>query len=369
MLSSGTPSGWRRLLAHHEIGLALVMAALFAFTAARSRTVPEIVRDPATGQISSIERNLYLKPGNLHQVLRDASYFVIMAVGATLVLVCGGVDLSIGSIFALSAVMAAHFMSATTYTGKIPISVEQEMEWIASGQLPGEATRIAIGVVAGLATGAACGLVNGLLITALKSPPFLITLGTMQIFRCFAFLLTGGANVSALPHAFVQGFGQQTLPLGFNIHVPVMLAVVGAGVLFLSYSVPGRMALAVGGSEEAARTAGLPVQRVKILVYTIAGLLGGLAGLLYLSYLGSIQSGDGRGYELTVIAAVVIGGASLTGGRGTALGAMLGALFLLQISNALFVLQIDQNFELLVNGLVIVTAAALNRLRERALGA
>lgn len=359
---------WRRLLAHQEIGLALIMVALFAFTALRSRTVSEPVRDPQTGKLEFVERNLYLKPGNLHQILRESSYFAIMAVGATLVLVCGGVDLSIGSIFGLSAVTAGYFMSATTYTGQMPISLEQEMEWIASGRLPSEGQRILKGILAGLGTGAFCGLVNGLLITSLKSPPFLITLGTMQIFRCFAFLITDGSTISALPPSFVKGFGQQQLPLDFNIHVPITLVIVAMGVLFLSYSVPGRMALAIGGNEEAARTAGLPVQRVKILVYVLAGLLGGLAGLLYISFSGAIQSGDGRGYELTVIAAVVIGGASLTGGRGTALGALLGAIFLQQISNALFILNINQNYELLVIGLVIVAAAGLNRLRERALG-
>ncbi|HYF50961.1 MAG TPA: ABC transporter permease, partial [Planctomycetota bacterium] len=123
--------------------------------------------------------------------------------------------------------------------------------------------------------------------------------------------------------------------------------------------------LAVGGNEEAARTAGLPVQRIKVLCYTIAGALGGVASLLYLSFSGSIQSGDARGYELTVIAAAVIGGASLSGGRGTAIGALLGALFLELLKNSLFTLQIPQNYEQLVIGVVIVSAAGFNRLRER----
>jgi len=360
---------WRRLLAHQEIGLALVMVALFAVTAARSRTVTDFSKDPATGQSVSSERNVYLTPSNLQQILRDSSYFVIMAVGATLVLVCGGVDLSIGAIFALSAVVAAKFMSAQTYSGQMPISSQQEMEWIASGKIPGAGGRIVLGVLAGIGTGALCGFLNGFLITALKSPPFLITLGTMQIYRGIAFILTDGKTISSLPPEYVQGFGKMVLPLGLNIHVPLMLLITGLGVAFLSYSVPGRMALAVGGNEEAARTAGLPVERIKMLVYALAGVLGGVAGLLYIGYLGSIQSGDGSGYELTVIAAVVIGGASLSGGRGTAIGALLGALFLQQISNAFFVLNIDQNYEMIVKGVVIVTAAGLNRIRERAFGA
>ena len=350
-------SPFKRLLAYPEIGLGIIMVLMFVGTAAFSRSA-------AFGGATA-ERNLFLNPDNLHQIVREASYFVIMAVGATLVLVSGGVDLSIGSIYCLSAVVAAYFMSAATYTGQIPAFREQELQWIAEGKLPGAATRIVYGLIAGLATGTICGLINGLLITWLKSPPFLITLGTMLIFRCFAFLITHGRTIFALPPSFVQDFGKAYIFFGLNVHVAFVLAAMLFGWVFLSYSVPGRMALAVGGNEEAARTAGLPVQRVKILVYTLAGMLGGLAGLLFIAYNGAVQSGDGQGYELTVIAATVIGGASLTGGRGTAFGAVLGALFLKQISNALTNLQIDQNYENLVIGMVIIAAAGLNRVRER----
>ncbi len=350
----------KRLLAYPEIGLGIVMVLMFIGTAAFSRNA-------AFGGATA-ERNLFLNPDNLHQIVREASYFVIMAVGATLVLVSGGVDLSIGSIYCLSAIVAAYFMSATTYAGQAPRFPEDELRWIAEGKLPSASARIFYGTIAGLATGTICGVLNGLLITWLKSPPFLITLGTMLIFRCIAFLITKGTTLTSLPAAYVQDFGQKSLPAGLNVHVPIMLAIVALGLIFLSYSVPGRMALAVGGNEEAARTAGLPVQRVKILVYAIAGMLGGVAGLLYIAYRGAISSNDGTGYELNVIAAAVVGGASLSGGRGTAVGALLGALFLQQIGNALFNLQINQNYEKLVIGLVIVAAAGINRLRERALG-
>ena len=352
----------RRLIAYPEIGLALFMVLIFTISAVRSRTVEEPGRP-------GVQVNLFLKPNNLHQIARDSSYIAIMAVGATLVMVCGGVDLSIGSIFCLSAIVAAHFISATTYTGRLPVSAEQELEWIAKGEMPSAAVRIVEGVAAGLATGTLCGLINGLLITSLKSPPFLITLGTMQIFRFLAYRITLGKSVGSLPDCFVNGFGKAVLPGGFNVHVPLMISVVGFGWLFLSHSVPGRMAMALGGNEEAARTAGLPVQKVKVAIYAIAGSLGGLAGVLSLAYSGAIQSGEGTGVELTVIAAAVLGGASLTGGRGTAIGALLGALFLLLINNSLIILKIDQDYQLLVIGLVIVTAAASNRLRERMLGA
>ena len=191
MLTTNRNQLWRRLVAYPEIGLALVMVLIFAVSAVRSRTVTM----PGINGAPAIERNVFLNPNNLHLITREASYFAIMAVGATLVIVCGGVDLSIGSIFCLSAVVAAYFMSAKTYTGRIPISDTQELEWIASGELPSAAMRIAKGVSAGLLTGAVCGLINGLLITGLKSPPFLITLGTMQIFRFGAFRITHGAAI------------------------------------------------------------------------------------------------------------------------------------------------------------------------------
>ena len=339
------------------------MVLMFAYTAMRSRTVD--MREPSTGKWVA-NQNLFLRADNLNQILRESSYFAIMAVGATLVLVGGGVDLSIGSIYCLSAVVAAYFMSDTTYNGQIPISRQQELDWIAKGEIPGVLIRVTKGLLAGLGTGVLCGAVNGVLITTLKSPPFLITLGTTWIFRCAAFLITGGHEISSLPPEFFA-FGQTEYAGRLTIHVPVMLAVVAFGWLYLRHSVPGRMSLAVGGNEEAARTAGLPVAWIKVLLYTIAGALGGLAGVLFIARSGAISSNDGRGYELNVIAAAVIGGASLTGGRGTAIGALLGALFLLQIRNALPILQIDQNYELLVIGMIIVAAAGANRLRERLL--
>ena len=363
---------WRQLLAWPELGVALVVILMFSGAAALSRRVQEPILDPATGMVSrdasgekiTTERNVFLNPSNLQQITREASYFAIMAVGATIVLVGGGVDLSIASIFTLSAIVAARIMSATTYSGAVPISAEQEAHWIAQGVLPSASTRIFQGTLAGIATGAACGALNGILVTALKSPPFLITLGTMLIYRAIAFLMTMAASVGSLPGEFVSDFGQATFG-GLNVHVPLTIAVVLLGWIYMSFSVPGRMTLAVGGNEEAARTAGLPVLRIKVLSYTIAGALGGVAALLYLASSGSIQSGDGRGWELTVIAAAVIGGASLSGGRGTAIGALLGALFLELLKNSLFTLQIPQNYEQLVIGIVIVSAAGFNRLRER----
>jgi len=345
-LSENKSSAWRRILAYPEIGLAMIMLLMFIGTALNSRTIPIDVNGV------EVQQNVFTQPDNLHQILREGSYFVIMAVGATLVLVCGGVDLSIGSIYCLSAVVGAYLMSEAPFKGR---------------ELPAESIRILLGAAAALTCGAVCGTLNGVLITILKTPPFLVTLGTMLIFRCFAFLITGGRAVAGLPESYLS-LGQYQLPGGFNIHVLFMLLIVALGWVFLTYSVPGRMALAVGGNEEAARTAGIPVQRVKIAVYAIAGTLGGLAGLLYIAHRGAITSNDGTGFELIVIAATVIGGASITGGRGSAIGAMLGAMFLQQINNAIVILQSNQNYEKLVVGIVIIAAAGIDRLRERVLG-
>ncbi|HYF48446.1 MAG TPA: hypothetical protein VEJ63_03520, partial [Planctomycetota bacterium] len=227
---------WRQFLAWPELSVALVVLIMFIGSAAMSRRVQEPLIDPATGMAMrdaggeriTVERNVFLNRSNLQQIAREASYFAIMAVGATLVLVCGGVDLSIASIFVLSAVVAARIMSATTYTGAVPAFPEQEAQWIAEGKLPSPGMRIVLGSLAGIATGAACGLVNGLLITWLKSPPFLITLGTMLIFRAIAFLMTMAESIGSLPREFVADFGQTTFA-GFNVHVPVTLAIVALG--------------------------------------------------------------------------------------------------------------------------------------------
>ncbi len=148
MKLSGANGSARRLLSHPEAGLVLVILLMFGGTAFFSRTVPERVKDAASGKFFTVQRNVFLKPQNLQLIGREASYFAIMAVGATLVLVCGGVDLSIGSIFCLSAVVAACLMSATTYTGQTPAFPEQEAQWIAADKLPSAAVRITLGAVA-----------------------------------------------------------------------------------------------------------------------------------------------------------------------------------------------------------------------------
>jgi ribose transport system permease protein len=207
---------------------------------------------------------------------------------------------------------------------------------------------------------ALCGLVNGGLIVALRVHPFIITLGAMAILRGIAFVVTKGQSIGGFPPAFREivryevGNGLSLVPLA------VMLLVTVAGAIYLSRLAAGRRVYAIGGNELAARFSGLRVVRVKLGVYFLSGLAAGVAALLSLGYYGAATSGDGQGYELNVIAAAVVGGASLTGGRGTALGAVLGALVIQMIGSGIVILGIDQNYSQIIIGSVVIAAVVLD---------
>jgi ribose/xylose/arabinose/galactoside ABC-type transport system permease subunit len=228
-----------------------------------------------------------------------------------------------------------------------------------------------------LGIGILCGLVNGLLTTVLRMHPFIVTLGTMSIFRGIANVVnptnkTLPAGDYVLPDCFstnlfqryffkglVGGLGIQIVPM------LVMLVVVLAGWFYLRWLVAGRKAYAVGGNEEAARFSGLHVGRIKLWVYTLCGLTAGIAGMVSLGRFGSVSTQDGTGYELTVIAAAVVGGASLTGGRGTALGALLGALIIRLIESGIYnPLHWNAEYSQIIIGSAIIVAVAIDRLSE-----
>jgi ribose transport system permease protein len=206
-----------------------------------------------------------------------------------------------------------------------------------------------------------CGLANGGMSVALKVHPFIITLGTMAIYRGVAFVQTHGLSIGGFPEGFRSGV-KWTTPGGLTL-VPlgamVLVAVVGG--LWLTRTVPGRRIYAVGGNETASRFSGIQTGRVKLGVFAVSGLTAGVAALLSLGYYGSATSADGNGYELNVIAAAVVGGASLTGGRGTALGALLGALIIQLISSGIVILGIDQNYSQIIIGAVVILAVLLDQ--------
>jgi len=199
------------------------------------------------------------------------------------------------------------------------------------------------------------------MIVALKVHPLIITLGTMAIFRGIAFVITQGQSIGGFPAAFRElvrwevGEGLSLVPLG----VMVLVAVLGS--TYLSRLATGRRVYAIGGNELASRYSGLRVERIKMSVYIFSGLTAGIAALLSLGYYGGASSGDGQGYELNVIAAAVVGGASLSGGKGSALGALLGALIIQMINSGIVILGIDQNYSQIIIGSVVILAVVFDQ--------
>ena len=275
------------------------------------------------------------------------SYYAIMAVGLTIVIITGGIDISVGSVMALSALGAAAALQT----------------------LPPDAPAmrvLPVAILVPLAIGLVCGLINGLLITTLSLHPFIVTLGTMSIFRGLANVLPSEKTLptagKVLPPAFtthfmrIEMFGIQPMPLF------IMLICIVVGWFYLRMMVAGRETYAIGGNEEAARFSGLRVGSIKVRTYTLAGLAAGIAGMVSLGRFGTASTSTGTGYELTVIAAAVVGGASLQGGRGTAIGALLGTLVIALIENGIIILRLAQEYRLIIIGLAIIIAVSLDRL-------
>lgn len=309
-----------------------------------------MVKDADGNEVPAFdERNNFLNSQNLAQLAKDTSFIAIMAVGMTFVIVAGQIDLSIGSTYALAGVLGA---LALHHFGPGGVSPSPGL-----GTVAGLLTCLGVGIFAGLA--------NGWMVTALRVHPFIITLGTMAIYRGIAFVVSHGQSIGEFPPAFGEFVKWQT-PGGLTL-VPlgVMLAVAVIGGVILARSAIGRHFYAVGGNELASRYSGLPVDRIKRAVFVLSGLSAGLAALLSLGYYGAATSGDGQGYELNVIAAVVVGGASLSGGRGTALGALLGAVIIQTINSGIVILHIDQNYSQMIVGLAVIAAVLIDQLQSR----
>ena len=288
--------------------------------------------------VTALMTDRFLSPLNLTNILVQSSIMAVIAMGMTLVIVGGGFDLSVGSTAALAGCVAAMLM-------------------------PGGG--LAVGIVGGIVAGAAVGLVNGFVIATLGVNPFITTLGTMVLVRGLVFLITGGAPIGddGLPPAFVA-FGSQRL---FGIHYLVWVpAVLLALLTFLMRSTPyGRRVYATGGGREAAYLSGVPVRRVIASTYVWCGALAGLAGVMLAARLQSGQPTAGEFYELTAIAAVVLGGASLHGGEGTPGKSVIGVFIMVVLGNALNLLNVDSYWQRVAVGAVIIAAAAADRLRSR----
>lgn len=279
----------------------------------------------------------FLTPGNIVNIFRQASVNIVLATGMTFVILTGGIDLSVGSILAVSAVAS------------LIVSLIPGLGWAA--------------VIAGLVTGLALGLLNGALIALLDVPPFIVTLGSLTALRGAAYLIANGTTVFNRDLNFAWIGNTYLGP--FPWLVVIALLTVLASWFVLRQTVLGVQIYAVGGNERAARLTGIKVNRVLLFVYGVSGLLAGLAGIMSASRLYSATGTLGQGYELDAIAAVILGGTSFTGGIGTIGGTLLGALIIAVLNNGLTLLNMSYFWQLVVKGLVIIVAVIIDRLRRR----
>ena len=276
----------------------------------------------------------FLSPANLVNVARQMSINGVLAVGVTVVLLTGGVDLSLGSVVALAGVAAACWAHPETYPVAVPILV-------------------------GVAAGALCGAANGLIVTRGRVAPFIVTLGMMTVARGLALVVSGGRPVSNLSPQFTWMGSAEVL--GLPLLVWLLLGVAAVVHVALQRLRWGRYVYAVGGNEAAARASGIDVGRIKLSAYLVCGACAGLAGVMLAARITTGQPNAGVAYELDAIAAVVIGGTSLSGGVGGVIGTLLGALLMGVINNGLDLLNVTPYYQQIVKGLIIVGAVWLDR--------
>ncbi|MHA7166085.1 ABC transporter permease, partial [Burkholderia pseudomallei] len=278
----------------------------------------------------------FLSAANLENVLRQVSINAIIGVGMTCVILTGGIDLSVGSVMALSGTLAAGLLVAG-----------------ANG---------AAALAAGIGVGVALGAANGLFVAFAGMPPIIVTLATMGIARGLALIYTGGYPIDGLPD-WVRFFGSGKV-LGVQMPVLTMLAVYALAWLMLERMPFGRYVYAIGGNEHATRLSGVRVSRVKLAVYTFAGLTSALAALVLTGRLMSGQPNAGGGFELDAIAAVVMGGTSIAGGRGSIVGTLVGALLLGVLNNGLNMIGVNPYVQNVIKGAIILLAIYIGRERR-----
>lgn len=270
---------------------------------------------------------------NLLNILQQSSINALIALGMTLVIISGGIDLSVGPTAALSAVFGATMMVAG-----VPVPAA---------------------IMATLGIGAICGVFSGSLIAYAGLQPFIVTLGGLSLFRAIALIYTGGNPVFGIPMEFRSIINSAV----FGVPTPIVIVAVIALILWLVMNKTplGEYILAVGGNEEAARVAGVPVKRTKVTVYVISGMLASLASLILIGRLGAAEPTIGNLWELDAIAAAAIGGASLMGGKGSIVGTLIGAIILGALRNGLTLMNIQAFYQLLATGLIIIIAMLIDR--------
>ena len=279
--------------------------------------------------VMSLLSDTFLTAVNLVNIARQASALIITAVGMSFVVLSAGIDLSVGSIIGLCGTLAAGFIGFSHFS--TPVAV-----------------------ILALLVGLGVGLTNGVIIAKVNIPPFITTLAMLSIARGISLLYTGGGPIYNLPADFIA-LGRENL-LGIPISVVVMLVIIAFGWFTLSKTTFGRSVYAVGGNEEATRLSGLSTSRIKILIYGISGLAAAVSGVLLSARLASGQPTLGQGNELDAIAAVVLGGTSLFGGRGQLWGTIVGGLILSVLGNGLNLIGVSSFWQLVVKGVVLLVA-------------
>jgi len=296
----------------------------------------------------SLTSHDFLTVDNTLNVLRQISINLCLSLGMTLVILSGGIDLSVGSVLALAGAVAAGLLKSGLALPRFNLLIQFTV--------PGA-------IVAGIVTGLVLGWVNGFAVTRFKLPPFVATLGMLSIARGLTMLWTGGFPVTGLGDDFGRlGTGHA---LGIPMPVWISAALVAVFIVVTRRTRFGRHLYAVGGNERAATLSGLAVPRIKLMVYMLGGGLAAVAGLLVTARLDSATPNAGLGYELDSIAAVVIGGTSLSGGRGSILGTVLGCLIIGVLNNGLFLLDVSPFWQQVVKGVVILAAVAADKLGAR----
>ena len=275
---------------------------------------------------------------NLFEITLQTAVVAIIAVGQTLVIISGGLDLSVGSVFACAAVVGGLVF---TSTGNLVLAL---------------ATTLGVGAL--------LGLTNGLLISKVRVPPFIATLGMMGIARGLALILSSGIPIYGLDDNF-KFIGQGKFFDVIPVPTVIVLVVYAIGYGVMNYTCFGRFVYAIGSNAEAARLSGINVPLVIIGIYTISGLMSGLASTIEAGRLATIQPAGGNGYELLAIGAVLIGGASTFGGEGSILATLIGALLVTTIRNGLNILGVNAFWQYVVNGVVIIGAVAIDQYRRR----
>jgi len=277
----------------------------------------------------------FYQPSNLLDIMLQSSINAVIAVGMTIVVMTKGIDLSVGSIVGVSSMIAASFLA--------------DSPWL--------------GVLAGLFVGLACGFLNGVLIAKLKLPDFIVTLGAMSIYRGAALIYSDGQPIYSISKDFRSVFAGQLL--GIPTPVLIALAIALLGFLLIRFTTLGEHIVAVGGNEEAARLSGVDVDRVKIIVYSLSGVLASIAGFILVARIGAAEPIGGNGFELQAIGAAVIGGASLFGGVGNPLGSLIGALTLGAMQNGLTLLNVPSFWQYVATGVVVILAVLADQITRK----